>query len=289
MLARTIDEQDRRVRGLPPSSDELTSDTPADPDPADSGAVVGFVVASAKVCSGGSPYFEETATRGLPIFDDLADPAVVARLAVRPHSHTACPPPVAQGRQGNRDAGPAQRRPPHARRRSRQRSLRRRLCATGEDLDDRRRGQMLDESLEILAAAWSGRAVHHHSRHYTVDGISFLPRPVQRPGVPVWAAGLPGNVKPLRRAARHDGFLPVNLEHPDQLADIVTTITGLRQRKTTRYDIAVALPPSADPAPYAKAGATWWLAESAPETVSLDQVRGVLRDGPVEIGIERIR
>lgn len=160
------------------------------------------------------------------------------------------------------------------------------LRATGEELDDRRRGQMLDESLEILAAAWSGTPVHHHGTHYTVDGISFLPRPVQRPGVPVWAAGFPGNVKPLRRAARHDGFFPVNLQHPDQLADIVSTITDLRQQKTTRYDIAVALPPGTDPAPYAKAGATWWLAEFAPETVSLDQVRGVLRDGPAEIGID---
>ncbi|HEV2930130.1 MAG TPA: LLM class flavin-dependent oxidoreductase, partial [Propionibacteriaceae bacterium] len=86
------------------------------------------------------------------------------------------------------------------------------LSATGEELDDRQRGQMLDESLEILTAAWSGEPVHHHGQHYTVDGISFLPRPVQRPGVPVWAAGFPGNVKPLRRAARHDGFFPVNLE-----------------------------------------------------------------------------
>ncbi|MDT7636830.1 MAG: hypothetical protein QOC83_1118 [Pseudonocardiales bacterium] len=160
------------------------------------------------------------------------------------------------------------------------------LRATGEELDDRRRAQMLDESLEILAAAWSGEPVHHHSRHYTVDGISFLPRPVQRPGVPVWVAGLPGNVKPLRRAARHDGFFPVNLEHPDQVADIVTTITDLRQAKTTPYDFAIPLPPGADPAPYAKAGATWWLVEFSPETVSLDQVRGVLRDGPAEIGIE---
>jgi pimeloyl-ACP methyl ester carboxylesterase len=50
---------------LPPSSDELTSNTPADPDPADSAAVVDFVVASAKAYSGGSPYFDETATRAL--------------------------------------------------------------------------------------------------------------------------------------------------------------------------------------------------------------------------------
>jgi pimeloyl-ACP methyl ester carboxylesterase len=51
--------------GLPPSSDELAKNTPADPNPADAAAVVDFVVASAKACSGGSPYFDETATRAL--------------------------------------------------------------------------------------------------------------------------------------------------------------------------------------------------------------------------------
>jgi alkanesulfonate monooxygenase SsuD/methylene tetrahydromethanopterin reductase-like flavin-dependent oxidoreductase (luciferase family) len=55
---------------------------------------------------------------------------------------------------------------------------------TGEELDDRRCASMLDESLEILAAAWSGEPVHHRGEHYTVDGMRFLPRPVQRPGVP---------------------------------------------------------------------------------------------------------
>jgi hypothetical protein len=90
----------------------------------------------------------------------------------------------------------------------------------------------------------------------------------------------------MRRAARHDGFFPINLDHPDQVADIVTTITDLRQPTTTPYDIAVALEPGTDLAPYAMAGATWWLAEFSPETVSLDEVRGVLRDGPADIGIE---
>ncbi|MER6004081.1 LLM class flavin-dependent oxidoreductase [Nonomuraea angiospora] len=80
------------------------------------------------------------------------------------------------------------------------------LSKTGEQLDDRQRGRMLDESLAILAAAWSGEPVRHRGEHHTVDDITFLPRPVQRPGVPVWAAGFPGNVKPIRRAARLDGF-----------------------------------------------------------------------------------
>jgi alkanesulfonate monooxygenase SsuD/methylene tetrahydromethanopterin reductase-like flavin-dependent oxidoreductase (luciferase family) len=152
------------------------------------------------------------------------------------------------------------------------------LSSTGEELDDRVRAKLLDESLSILVAGWSGRPVHHQGEHHTVDGIEFLPRPVQRPGIPVWVGGFAGNVKPLRRAARHDGFFPVGLEHPDQLAEAVATITGLRQQ-TSPYDYAVALPPGADPLPYARAGATWWLTEFSPG-VPLDTVCGVLRDGP---------
>ena len=154
------------------------------------------------------------------------------------------------------------------------------LSATGEQTDDRVRGQMLDEALQILAAAWSGAPVHHRGRHYTVEGVRFLPRPVQRPGVPVWVAGFPGNLKPPRRAARYDGFFPANLDHPDQLAEIVATIGELRQHATAPYDILVGLAPGVDPAPYAAAGATWWLVEFPPDAVSVDAVRGVLRDGP---------
>lgn len=153
------------------------------------------------------------------------------------------------------------------------------LSRTGEELDDRLRGQMLDESLAILAAAWSGEPVRHRGEHYTVDGIAFLPRPVQRPGVPVWAAGFPGNAKPIRRAARLDGFFPANLEHPDQLAEVVDTLTELRDGEMDSYDIAVGLPLGVDPEPYARAGATWWLPEFDPG-VRLDTVRGVLREGP---------
>ncbi|WP_405545402.1 LLM class flavin-dependent oxidoreductase [Streptomyces phaeochromogenes] len=153
------------------------------------------------------------------------------------------------------------------------------LSRTGEQLDDRQRGRMLDESLAILAAAWSGEPVRHRGEHYTVDDIAFLPRPVQRPGVPVWAAGFPGNARPIRRAARLDGFFPANLEHPDQLAEVVDTLTELRHGEMGSYDIAVGLPLGVDPEPYARAGATWWLPEFDPG-VGLDTVRGVLRDGP---------
>jgi probable F420-dependent oxidoreductase len=154
---------------------------------------------------------------------------------------------------------------------------------TGEEVDDRRRAAMLDESLEILGAAWSGEPVHHHGEHYDVDGVQFLPRPVQRPGVPIWVAGYYGKARPLRRAARHQGFFPVNLEQPEQLVEMIDALTALRREAGSAsdpFDVVAELSPGTDPAPWAAAGATWWIAAFPADAVSVDQVRGVIRDGP---------
>ncbi|ALG09862.1 alpha/beta fold hydrolase [Kibdelosporangium phytohabitans] len=67
--------------GLPSSSDELAGSAPADPDPANAAAVVNFVVASAKAYSGGSPYFDETATRAL-VEQDVARARNIASTLV---------------------------------------------------------------------------------------------------------------------------------------------------------------------------------------------------------------
>jgi alkanesulfonate monooxygenase SsuD/methylene tetrahydromethanopterin reductase-like flavin-dependent oxidoreductase (luciferase family) len=152
---------------------------------------------------------------------------------------------------------------------------------TGEQLDDRVRAGVLDEALAVLDAAWTGEPVRHRGRHHVVDGMRFRPRPVQEPGVPVWVAGFPGKERPMRRAAGRDGYFPVNLEHPDQLAEAVAVIAGTRQ-DMSGYDVAVSLPAGVDPAPYAAAGATWWMAEFPPDAVTVDAVRGVLRDGPAD-------
>jgi alkanesulfonate monooxygenase SsuD/methylene tetrahydromethanopterin reductase-like flavin-dependent oxidoreductase (luciferase family) len=142
---------------------------------------------------------------------------------------------------------------------------------------------MLDESLDILTAAWSGEPVQHRGEQYPASGMRFLPRPVQRPGVPVWVAGLYGKPRPLRRAARYQGFMPVNLDHPSQLAQIVADLSALRRaagRAAQPYDVIAVLPPGSDPAPYAAAGATWWLAEFPAQGVTADLVPAVIRDGP---------
>jgi hypothetical protein len=109
--------------------------------------------------------------------------------------------------------------------------------------------------------------------------MRFLPRPVQRPGVPVWVAGFYGKPRPLRRAARYQGFFPVNLEHADQLAEMIEQLNALRATDDP-YDVVAALPPGGDPAPFAAAGATWWVVDFPGDDASADQVRGVIRDGP---------
>lgn len=152
----------------------------------------------------------------------------------------------------------------------------REYSATGDAVDDRVRAAMLDESLAILSAAWSGEPVRHRGEHYVVDDLRFRPCPA---GIPVWVAGLAGSTRPLRRAARHDGFVPANLADPEQLAALVTTIDALREDPAAPYDVAAPLPPDADPTPWAAAGATWALVEFEPG-VAADTVRGVLRDGP---------
>ncbi|WP_353950549.1 LLM class flavin-dependent oxidoreductase [Knoellia sp. S7-12] len=150
---------------------------------------------------------------------------------------------------------------------------------TGEHVEDRTRAEVLDESVEILRAAWTGQPVHHHGTHHLVDGLTFAPTPVGGT-IPIWVAGFPGNLRPLRRAARHDGFFPVNLTFPDQLAEAVARVESLREDPTRPFDVAIDLAPGTDPAPWVAAGATWVLTDLDPETLRLDAVRALVREGP---------
>lgn len=56
------------------------------------------------------------------------------------------------------------------------------------------------ESLAVMRALWSERKTTYAGEFFQLDGIRMEPKPVQRPGPPVWFGG---RVKPaLRRAAR---------------------------------------------------------------------------------------
>ena len=154
----------------------------------------------------------------------------------------------------------------------------RELSAFGEELDDGTRGAMLDEALDVVTALWSGEEVRHEGAHYAADGVTFRPTPVQQPRVPVWVAGRWPNRKPLRRAARYDGYFPIDLNAPGQLAELIGEL-GERPSGTP-FDVAVEGWPGDDPAPWGAAGATWWLVRFSPFDVDVAGVREVIAAGP---------
>ena len=153
---------------------------------------------------------------------------------------------------------------------------------TGDETDDRTRAAMLDEALGILTAAWTGHPVRHRGRHYVVDDITFLPRPTQ-PTIPIWVAGFPDKPRPLLRAAGYQGYFAVNLRSPEDIAQAAAAIAAHRgaASEPSGYDIVAPRPPGTDFTAYQDAGATWWLTDFDPTTITVADVRGVIDDGPL--------
>jgi coenzyme F420-dependent glucose-6-phosphate dehydrogenase len=51
------------------------------------------------------------------------------------------------------------------------------------------RAEMLEESVEIIRALWTGENVDHHGRHFTVENARLYTRPDEAPPIVVGAAG----------------------------------------------------------------------------------------------------
>ncbi len=118
------------------------------------------------------------------------------------------------------------------------------LAPFGDVEDAKERARLLDEGLDRLAAYWGGE---------------FEPPPLQSPRIPIWCAARYPNRRPVRRAARWDGLFPIDLEHPEQLAELVAEVPP------PPFDVVVTNPPGADPAPWERAGATWCLTDFGKE------------------------
>ena len=80
--------------------------------------------------------------------------------------------------------------------------------ALGQSFRDR--GARTDEALALMRALWTEEPVTWRGRYYSVADCSFLPKPVQRPVLPLWVAG---NGEPaIRRAARFgQAYHPVRI------------------------------------------------------------------------------
>jgi probable F420-dependent oxidoreductase len=71
----------------------------------------------------------------------------------------------------------------------------------------RNRGARTDEALALIRRLWEDEPVTFKGKHYSVENAHFGPKPVQRPGPPIWVAGR--SAPALRRTARFgDAFHP---------------------------------------------------------------------------------
>jgi alkanesulfonate monooxygenase SsuD/methylene tetrahydromethanopterin reductase-like flavin-dependent oxidoreductase (luciferase family) len=149
--------------------------------------------------------------------------------------------------------------------------------------DDRIRAELLDDGIEIITRLWTGEPVTYEGARLRVEGMRFLPVPVQQPRIPIWSAALwPPHTNPLRRAARCDGVIPFNPNGmtPEQVVELRARIDALRGDGTP-YDVCVSGPRQRASA-FANAGVTWFM-ESLLPNEPLAEVRRVVGEGPTDL------
>ena len=135
----------------------------------------------------------------------------------------------------------------------------------GASADLRERGAALDAGLADLCALWSGEPV-------SIAGgplVQMLPTPVQQPRIPIWCGGRWPARKPLRRAARFDGAMPIFADQnsrvlpPTELAEVADLIIAERGG-LDGFDLVLegATEPATGAAlvsSYESIGLTWWI------------------------------
>jgi alkanesulfonate monooxygenase SsuD/methylene tetrahydromethanopterin reductase-like flavin-dependent oxidoreductase (luciferase family) len=146
-----------------------------------------------------------------------------------------------------------------------------------EPSGDRIRADLLDEGLDIMAGLWTGEEFSYQGEHYTVDSVRFRPRPVQQPRIPVWVGGILPGTRPVNRAARWDGMVPIRYTDgklarvsAGDIADVGARIAAARG-SADGVDLVVWAEVAEDPAdvpaiagPYQEAGTTWWIESARP-------------------------
>jgi alkanesulfonate monooxygenase SsuD/methylene tetrahydromethanopterin reductase-like flavin-dependent oxidoreductase (luciferase family) len=152
-----------------------------------------------------------------------------------------------------------------------------------EPTDDRERADMLDESLSIINAVWSGEPFEFKGEYYSVRRNRFAPKPVQEPGIPIWVAGMLPNLRPFRRAARYDGVFPIRADMEDLTpTDLAGVARYVEEHRTAEgpFDVVVGGPFEADLIAMAEAGTTWYLTGPSPAGASLEDTLAWISAGP---------
>ena len=72
--------------------------------------------------------------------------------------------------------------------------------------------ERMAEALEVITGLWAEGPCTFHGRHYSIDGLDGLPKPVQRPRPPILVGG--GGRRLLTEAARWADIIGLNIALP---------------------------------------------------------------------------
>jgi alkanesulfonate monooxygenase SsuD/methylene tetrahydromethanopterin reductase-like flavin-dependent oxidoreductase (luciferase family) len=150
------------------------------------------------------------------------------------------------------------------------------FAAFGEPADHRQRAAMLDEALTVLDGLLRG-PVAHEGVHYRVD-TELLPRPVQRPRPPIWVAAIAPHRRPLARAVRWDGVVPLTGFGSPTPQELRSYLAGVE--RPTGWEVVAMWAPGVPAHEYAAAGATWLVEGCWPEGDWVAELRDRITAGP---------
>lgn len=90
-----------------------------------------------------------------------------------------------------------------------------------------RRGELLDEHLEVWQRAWRGSPVRYSGRHYAFDDVWVEPQPFRAGGPPLWFGGQRMHAALLRRIVRYgSGWNPLGAPSEEDAATLRTALVA---------------------------------------------------------------
>lgn len=172
------------------------------------------------------------------------------------------------------------------------------FAQVGEATDRKVRAQLLDEGLEVMERLWSGKPFKYDGEHYHVNwdnSWSYTPHEKRR--VPVWVVAAWGRAKSVERALRWDGIVPAKIEADGSFGAVtpgevreIADYAARNRTQDTPFDIVIEgiTPANLEAArekvaPFAEAGATWWIESMWDVPGGMKAVMKRIKSGPPQI------
>ena len=166
----------------------------------------------------------------------------------------------------------------------------------GEETAVKTRREKLDESLEILQGLWTGEPFSFKGKHFNLEEVTFVPKPIKAK-IPIWVAGEYPHIGPIKRAAKYDGMIPLPEKFKgedvtlEDYQEIYNKIVSLRGNSNFDFVIITTVPPEKNDSNTElisfiesgiESGFTWFINYISPNT-KLQKIEKRIKQGPLEL------